>query len=149
MIKICLAPSILGDICLAQSRKWSEWEEVSRGESWELLERDSSERKGSLPNLHTHRGGGRANWGTKLKRMACTGQPGLFATPKKQLFITSACFLVLLLAEVALYPWSHGVCPWELPELPWSWDQECTWRYLLLNHLMEFRLVILAPIAWF
>lgn len=63
--------------------------------------------------------------------------------------MTSACFLVLLLIEVALYPLSHGVGPWRMPELPWSWDQGCTWGCLLLNHLVEFRLGILAPIAWF
>lgn len=50
--------------------------------------------------------------------MPCTCQPGLFAIPKKQLFMTSACFLVLLLAEVALYPLSHGVGPWRVPEPP-------------------------------
>lgn len=75
----------------------------------------------------TYRGGGRVNGGTKLERMLCTCQPGLFAIPKKLLLMTRASFLVLFLAGVAVYPLSHGIGPWGVPELPWSWDQGCTW----------------------
>lgn len=60
--------------------------------------------------------------------------------------MTKASFLVLFLEGLAVYPLSHGIGPWGVPELPWSWDQGCTWGCLLLNHLVEFRLVIFA---WF
>lgn len=60
--------------------------------------------------------------------------------------MTSAWFLVLLLAEVALCPLSCGVGPWGVPELPWSWDHGCTWWCLLLNPLVEFRLVVQPPL---